>query len=55
MLVSTDRMASLAPRYSTPEGRSRRKVLKLEAFLNTSGPRTFGSAHKRDTEDVSQL
>lgn len=43
LLVSTDSMASLAPTYSTPEERSRRKVLKLPASLNTSGPRSLGS------------
>lgn len=46
LLVSTDSMASLAPRYSKPEERSRRKVLKLVARLNTSGPRTLEPAHR---------
>lgn len=57
LLVSTDSMASLAPTYSTPEERSRRKVLKLAVSLNTSGPSSLesgqgnrGSGRRRDCQ-----
>lgn len=39
-LVSTHNKASLAPRNSIPDERSRRKVLKLAASPNFSGART---------------
>lgn len=41
-LVSMDNMASLAPRNSTPDERSSKKVLKLDTPSNFSGSRTVG-------------
>lgn len=52
LLVSTDSMASLAPRYSMPEDWFKRKVLKLAVPLNTSGPRTFRSVEGTQRELV---
>jgi len=47
LLVSTDSMASLAPRNSMPDERSSRKVLKLVTPPNPSGSRTSVERRKK--------
>lgn len=52
LLVSTASIASLAPRNSTPDVGSNRKVLKLATPLNLSGPRMASVNRKEEREKV---